>query len=124
MQGVTAGLAMAGRAAGAGDFHARALTLAMADGRRARATFAPSGDGTKVTAIFDAETQHSIAMQREGWQAILDNFVSHVGTQAARLPRAAPSGCVARATCVRMRSPERSRLGPAGPRAADQTLRP
>jgi uncharacterized protein YndB with AHSA1/START domain len=62
----------------------RALTLLLGDGRRARTTFAPSGEGTRVTTIFDAETQHSIEMQREGWQAILDNFASHVGQQAAR----------------------------------------
>jgi uncharacterized protein YndB with AHSA1/START domain len=62
----------------------RALTLALGDGRKARTTFAPSGDGTRVTTVFDAETQHSIAMQRDGWQAILDNFASHLGQQAAR----------------------------------------
>jgi uncharacterized protein YndB with AHSA1/START domain len=62
----------------------RALTLVLGDGRRARTTFAPSGEGTRVTTIFDAETQHSIEMQRDGWQAILDNFASHAGRQAAR----------------------------------------
>lgn len=46
--------------------------------------FAPGGDGTRVTTVFDADMQHSIAVQRDGWQAILDNFASFVGTQAAR----------------------------------------
>lgn len=62
----------------------RALTLTLGDGRKARTTFAPGGDGTRVTTVFDADMQHSIAMQRDGWQAILDNFASFVGTQAAR----------------------------------------
>jgi uncharacterized protein YndB with AHSA1/START domain len=62
----------------------RSLTLALGDGRKARTTFAPSGDGTRVTTVFDAETQHSIEMQRDGWQAILDNFAAHVGKHAAR----------------------------------------
>lgn len=55
-----------------------ALTLAMGDGRKARTTFEPLGDKTRVTTIFDAETQNPIEMQRDGWQAILDNFKSHV----------------------------------------------
>lgn len=56
----------------------RALTLAMSDGRKARTTFEPTGSGTKVTTVFDAEPQNSIEMQRNGWQAILDNFRRHV----------------------------------------------
>jgi uncharacterized protein YndB with AHSA1/START domain len=56
----------------------RAVTLAMADGRRARTTFEPAGTGTRVTTVFDAETENPIEMQRGGWQAILDNFRRHV----------------------------------------------
>ncbi len=56
----------------------KALTLAMSDGRRARTTFEAAGTGTKVTTVFDAETQNSLDMQRSGWQAILDNFRRHV----------------------------------------------
>jgi len=52
----------------------KALTLAMADGRIARTTFESLGDTTKVKTTFDAETQNSIEMQRDGWQAILNNF--------------------------------------------------
>jgi uncharacterized protein YndB with AHSA1/START domain len=55
-----------------------ALTLAMSDGRKARTTFEPVGTGTKVTIVFDAEDQNPIEMQRDGWQAILNNFKSHV----------------------------------------------
>ena len=34
--------------------------------------------GVSVTVTFDAETSHSEAQQRDGWQAILDNFGRHV----------------------------------------------
>ena len=55
-----------------------AVSLAMSDGRKARATFEAQGAGTKVTIVFDAEGQNSIDMQRSGWQAILDNFRKYV----------------------------------------------
>lgn len=61
----------------------RALTLVLGDGRKARTIFAPSGAGTRVTTTFDAETQHGIAEQRAGWQAILDNFAAHAAKPAA-----------------------------------------
>lgn len=56
----------------------RALEMTMTDGRRVRTTFEACQSGTKVTTVFDAESQHPIAMQREGWQAILNNFKAHV----------------------------------------------
>jgi uncharacterized protein YndB with AHSA1/START domain len=59
------------------DLH-KAITLAMSDGRKARTTFTAEGDRTKVTTTFDAENENPIEMQRDGWQAILDNFRKHV----------------------------------------------
>lgn len=56
----------------------RAITLAMSDGRKARTTFEPAGTSTQVITVFDAETENSVDMQRDGWQAILDNFKRHV----------------------------------------------
>lgn len=55
----------------------KALTLVMTDGRKARTTFVTTENGTEVTTVFDAEDQNSIAMQRDGWQAILNNFKRH-----------------------------------------------
>jgi uncharacterized protein YndB with AHSA1/START domain len=55
----------------------KALTLLMSDGRRARTTFEAVGERTKVTTVFDAEEQNSVELQRNGWQAILDNFKHH-----------------------------------------------
>jgi uncharacterized protein YndB with AHSA1/START domain len=43
--------------------------------------FAPGDAGVTVTVTFDAETTHSEEQQREGWQAILDNFARHVGSR-------------------------------------------
>ena len=54
-----------------------ALTLAMGDGRESRTTFTASAHGTLVETTFDAETENSIDMQRDGWQAILDNYRKH-----------------------------------------------
>jgi uncharacterized protein YndB with AHSA1/START domain len=56
----------------------KAITLAMDDGRTARTTFEAMGTGTRVTTVFDAEAQNPIEMQRDGWQAILNNFRRHV----------------------------------------------
>lgn len=35
-------------------------------------------DGATVRVTFDAEAEHSLEQQRQGWQAILDNFARHV----------------------------------------------
>jgi uncharacterized protein YndB with AHSA1/START domain len=56
----------------------KAITLAMDDGRTARTTFEAMGTGTRVTTVFDAEAQNPIEMQRDGWQAILNNFRRYV----------------------------------------------
>jgi len=40
--------------------------------------FIPGGNGVLVRVTFDAETQNSIEQQRQGWQAILNNFAKHV----------------------------------------------
>ncbi len=41
-------------------------------------TFSPTADGTTVRVSFDAEEENSVDLQRGGWQAILDNFATHV----------------------------------------------
>jgi uncharacterized protein YndB with AHSA1/START domain len=40
--------------------------------------FTPGPKGVTVRVTFDAETTHSEEQQRQGWQAILDNFTKHV----------------------------------------------
>lgn len=51
--------------------------------RKARVDFAATDGGTKVTVTFDAESEHAIDQQRDGWQAIHDRFARHVETGAA-----------------------------------------
>lgn len=56
----------------------KTLSYTMDDGRKSTTTFEAQGDSTKVTTVFDAEEENSIDMQRDGWQAILNNFKKHV----------------------------------------------
>lgn len=54
--------------------HQKRITYTIADGRQAITNFENIGGKTKVTTIFDAESENSVEMQRGGWQAILNNF--------------------------------------------------
>ncbi len=47
------------------------------DERRVRISFASEGDQTKVVEVFDAESMNPVEMQRQGCQAILDNFTRY-----------------------------------------------
>ncbi len=40
--------------------------------------FLPGNHGVTVRETFDAEPTHSLEQQRDGWQAILNNFTRHV----------------------------------------------
>ena len=44
--------------------------------------FIPQAGDVVVRETFDAETTHSTEQQRQGWQAILDNFAKHVEAAA------------------------------------------
>ncbi len=55
----------------------RLIEYAFGD-RHARVEFAEGAHGVTVTVAFDSETTHPEEQQREGWQAILDNFARHV----------------------------------------------
>jgi uncharacterized protein YndB with AHSA1/START domain len=46
--------------------------------RTARVEFADSPQGVIVSVAFESESTHSIELQRDGWQAILNNFTRHV----------------------------------------------
>jgi len=46
--------------------------------RAAQVEFTDSGGGVTVRVSFDSETTHSAEQQRDGWQAILNNFKRHV----------------------------------------------
>ena len=46
--------------------------------RKGVVEFMPAEKGVTVRVSFDAEATHSVDQQREGWQAILNNFSKHV----------------------------------------------
>lgn len=48
------------------------------DERNVGVNFAEGSDGILVTVSFDPESIHSEEQQREGWQAILNNFAKYV----------------------------------------------
>lgn len=47
------------------------------DGRKVLVHFTDLGDRSKVTQVFEAEDSNSVEMQKDGWQAILNNFKRH-----------------------------------------------
>lgn len=55
----------------------RLLTFTLDDSRHVRVTFDREGDSVHVTVEFEMEHENSEELQREGWQAILDNFKKH-----------------------------------------------
>ncbi len=46
----------------------------MPDGRLVETWFVEQGDAVKVVTEFDAESENSVELQKNGWQAILNNF--------------------------------------------------
>ena len=40
--------------------------------------FVPDAQGVTVRVTFDAEADNAVEQQRQGWQAILNNFAKHV----------------------------------------------
>ena len=50
------------------------IEYTMDDGRKVSIRFTSNGDQTDVVESFDAEEANPVDMQRDGWQAILDNF--------------------------------------------------
>jgi uncharacterized protein YndB with AHSA1/START domain len=53
------------------------IDYVLGDDREASIVFSKMGDQTEVIETFDAETENSLELQKQGWQAILDNFRKH-----------------------------------------------
>lgn len=53
---------------------ARQLCYTISDGRKVEVRFEALTDSTRILVTFEPELEHSLEMQREGWQAILDNY--------------------------------------------------
>jgi uncharacterized protein YndB with AHSA1/START domain len=58
------------------------ISYVMDDGRKAQIIFTPQGAETAITETFEAESTHSEDMQRQGWQAILNNFKTYAEAPA------------------------------------------
>ncbi len=58
------------------------LEYAMGDERTVSVTFEEQDGKTLVTETFTAENENPIEMQKQGWQAILDNFKKHAESHA------------------------------------------
>lgn len=54
------------------------IVYTLLDNRKVVTTFEEQGHATLVTTHFDAEMENPVDMQRDGWQAILDNFRKYV----------------------------------------------
>ncbi|MEO1262505.1 MAG: SRPBCC family protein [Bacteroidota bacterium] len=54
------------------------LEYELNDQRKVQVVFTESEDGIKVEEEFTAENTNSAEMQKNGWQAILDNFKKYV----------------------------------------------
>ncbi|RYE18483.1 MAG: ATPase [Sphingobacteriaceae bacterium] len=54
------------------------ITYTLDDGRQATTLFNEINGRTHLATTFDPETQNDPAFQKQGWQAILDNFVTYV----------------------------------------------
>lgn len=53
------------------------IAYTMPDGRKVNISFTANGNETKVVETFDPESENPIDMQRNGWQAILNNFKAY-----------------------------------------------
>jgi uncharacterized protein YndB with AHSA1/START domain len=56
----------------------KTIEYRMSDGREVKVEFVERGGGVVVKETFDTEAENPPELQRQGWQAILDNFSRHV----------------------------------------------
>jgi uncharacterized protein YndB with AHSA1/START domain len=58
----------------------KTIEYRMSDGREVKVEFTEHAGEVVVKETFDTENQNPPELQRQGWQAILDNFGRHVET--------------------------------------------
>ena len=61
----------------------RSVEYRLGDGREVLVEFEDLGGTTRVAECFEPESVNSPELQRQGWQAILDNYRRHVESVAA-----------------------------------------
>jgi len=57
------------------------ITYRMEDGRKVEIAFNQNNNKVTISETFDAEGTNSDEQQREGWQAILENFKMYVESE-------------------------------------------
>ena len=60
----------------------KTIEYRMADGREVKVEFVERTDSVVVKETFDPENENTPEVQRQGWQAILNNFGRHVEAKA------------------------------------------
>jgi uncharacterized protein YndB with AHSA1/START domain len=58
------------------------IAYTIGDGRKVEISFTSNGTETTVVETFEAESQNPIEMQRNGWQAILNNFKKYTESRS------------------------------------------
>ena len=58
------------------------ISYTMDDARKVTVTFSTNGKETQIIETCEAEDQNPVGMQREGWQAILDNFKTYAESKS------------------------------------------
>jgi uncharacterized protein YndB with AHSA1/START domain len=54
------------------------MAYKLLDKRKVKVNFETIEGATKVVVVFEPETENPVELQREGWQAILNNFKKYV----------------------------------------------
>ena len=62
----------------------RTIAYTMPDGRKVEVIFRKNGQDTAITENFEPENTFPVEMQREGWQAILNNFKGYTESKTGK----------------------------------------
>ena len=54
------------------------IEYTLGDGRKVKIGFTNHGKETRIVQSFEAEAEHTMEQQRDGWQSILNNFKKYV----------------------------------------------
>ena len=54
------------------------IDFALEDGRHVEIDFIKEGEKTRIIEVFDLDSENSPGIQKQGWQAILNNFKNYV----------------------------------------------
>lgn len=54
------------------------ITYTMGDGRQATTVFSEQNGKTTIATTFDPETENAPEFQKQGWQSILNNFITYI----------------------------------------------